>query len=139
MINRYAPFGIFGFNYLYWVKPRNTSGLPELTPSPGSTRQRELLWRAVSLNDIKHFVNLSKIPTLYQNYHKTTIKHEPHLKNNQLFKRSWTVFAYTFQGHFSTELASYLIPTDYNKLRERALFPGRNRSPDLKHTHTQFH
>lgn len=31
------------------------------------------------------------------------------------------------------ELGSYLIPTDYNKLRQRALFPGRNCSPDLQH------
>lgn len=24
--NQYAPFGIFGFQYLHWIKPRNTAG-----------------------------------------------------------------------------------------------------------------
>ena len=42
---------------------------------------------------------------------------------------------FTLQQHFSTEPASYLVPTDNNEFWQSALLPGGNCSPDLKHTH----
>lgn len=76
MINRYAPFGILGFNCLFWVKLRNPAGFLDLTPNPCSVRQRATLAGHVTKGHqilfFFFFLLISKVPILYLSSFKPT-------------------------------------------------------------------
>lgn len=126
-------FGIFGFTYLYCVKSRTQQGFEFSLQIPLPQDKDHRFARQCYLNDIQYIFNLLKIPIFSISSFKTTHKFEPDLKKLPIISEI-RISLSTFWWHFSTELVSYLIPTDYNKLWEGALFPGRNCSPDLKYT-----
>ena len=98
MINRYAPFGIFGFNCSYWVKLRNTAGLLNLTPNPCSTGDKEPLWQAVLLMTWNSFLLFQKfLFSIFKTTHKTKTWSEKQPVISEIFVSLCLYFLMAFQ------------------------------------------